>query len=73
MDNVFGLKISLHVVNAKRNGDGVTVRRGYLVGVEPSCNRFSRPAEAGEGGDPDEDNKLVNDFLEEATLLNFLP
>ena len=68
----FGLNISLQVVNAKRNGEGVTVRRGCFVGTESSCSKLSRPAEAGEGGDPD-DNKLVKDFLEEAILLNFLP
>jgi hypothetical protein len=34
----------------------------------------SKPADAGEGGDPDvdDDNKLDNDFLGEAIFLSFL-
>jgi len=64
------------VVKANRNGDGVTVRRGYLAGTPctPFFNKLSNPADAGDVGcDPDDgDNKLVNDFLGEAILLNFL-
>jgi len=58
----------LHVVNANRNGDGVTVRLVSFVGTP--LNRFARPAEAGLGGDPD--NKLVNDFRD-VIRLNFRP
>jgi hypothetical protein len=64
-----GLKISLHVVRANRNGDGVTVRRGCFGGV---VNKFPSPAAAGEGGDA-ADNRFVNDFLGDAILLNFRP
>ena len=70
-DEDLGLNSSLHVVNANRKGDGVTVLRGYL-GAEPSVNKLSNPPDAGEVGDPD-DNKFVNDFLGDITLLNFLP
>lgn len=52
----------------------MTVLRGYFAGV-PSRSNVSRPAEAGDGGDPDElaevDNNVAKDFLGEATLLNF--
>ena len=69
------MKISLHVCTAKRKGEGVTVLRGYFAGA-PSRNNVSRPAEAGEGGDPDDepaevDNNVAKDFLGDATLLNF--
>ena len=68
----FAVNMSLHVCTAKRKGEGVTVLRGYFVGA-PSRNKVSRPAEAGDGGDPAEaDNRVANDFLGEATLLNFL-
>jgi hypothetical protein len=68
----FTVKMSLQVWTAKRKGEGVTVLRGYFVGA-PSRSKVSRPAEAGDGGDPAEaDIKVANDFLGEATLLNFL-
>jgi len=68
-----GLKISLQVVKAKRKGDGVTVLRGYFK-VSPSFRRVSRPAEAGDGGEPEVDDKSDdNVFRGDAILLNFRP
>ena len=66
-----GLKSSLQVVNAKRKGEGLTALRGYFF-PRVSVSIVSSPADAGDGGEADDDNSLDNDFLGEAILRNFL-
>ena len=77
-----GLKRSRHVANAKRRGEGVTVRLGDFgagVASRPSRNNKSK-LPAGDGGDneraelieDDPESKAVKDFLGDATRRNFL-
>ena len=68
-----GLKKSLQVIKAKRNGVGVTALRGYFL-PGASVSIVSSPADAGDGGEPEEDDNRLDNvfFVGEAILRVFL-